>query len=132
MNWLVITPDISYKLELIEMLLRSIDMDFSDNSLLYERWKMAQMLCQKVEAVLLDRQLTIFSELEICRQNNKKSRFTNLNKCIDLYNKYIKAIQELKETIDNFDADGTQDGRYFRDVFPEGYRDMLDFFKEEY
>ena len=127
MNWLVITPDIEYKLRLIHDLLSSIQCDWSDDSALPERHSLAAKLCHCVI-----RDLTKQRDLLELRKNQKLSvKILNIPECLNLYNKYLEALYKLSDTIDGFTPDGTQDGKYFRYDFPDGYFKMLEFFDLE-
>ena len=120
MNWLVITTSTEEQLKLIYELLFSIDCDWSEGSLLFERYDLAKKLCEAVIKYLKSQQEIL----------EKSDRFSNKKYCLRLYDIYLDALSRLLDTIKNYNPNGTHDGRYFRDEFPYGYRKMLEFFKE--
>ena len=107
---------------LIYHLLRSIRLDFSEDSALKERRDLALKLCGLAA-----------KEYEARAKYLKKhpeeipywgTREENLDR--------VKKLRILEETISGFLVNET-DGRYFRYDFPEGYEGMLEYFgmKEE-
>ena len=109
-NTLVIMPDIEYKLELIEALVKSITMDFSDDSLLKERHELAKKLTKNT--------------LDMLEERSNKDYLASLK---PLFDKYVQALKAFYETLEGF-SPYEQDGRYFRYDFPDGYWGMLEFF----
>ena len=118
MNWLVLTPEKEEKVKLIHELLYSIHMDWSEDSLLYDRYVLARRLCLNLSSCLRkQRDKLILSD-----------KFANKKECLAEYDKYLDGLGRLYDEMNNYNPNGTHDGKFFNDDFPYGYRGMLEFF----
>jgi len=110
------TDSLEMKIFLIYHLLLSIRGDFGEDSALKERHALALKLC-KLAAKEYRRRAAF----------TKKYGETNYYKDYDYNMDKAKKLNELEKEIAGF-TPFHQDGRYFRDEFPHGYENMLEYF----
>ena len=110
------TDSLEMKIFLIYHLLYSIRGDFSKGSALKERHALALKLCKLAAKEYRER-------ANFVKKYGDNNYYKDYNYNIDRANK----LKELEKIIANF-TPFHQDGRYFRDEFPEGYINMLEYF----